>query len=34
MQIASDAKLAKIIWKCLQFKQQHNPDHTRELFTS
>lgn len=34
MQIASDAKLAKIIWKSLQFKQQNNPDHTEELFTS
>lgn len=34
MQIASDAKLAQIIWKSLQFKQQNNPDHTQELFTS
>lgn len=34
MQIASDAKLAKIIWNSLQFNQQSNPDHTQELFTS
>lgn len=34
MQIASNAKLAKIIWKSLQFKQQNNLDHTEELFTS
>lgn len=34
MQIASDAKLAKIIWKSLQVKQQNNPDRTQEQFTS
>lgn len=34
MQIAADAKLKRIISRSLQFKQQNNPGHTQDLFTS
>lgn len=32
MQISSNAKLTKIISRSLQFKQQNNPGHTKDLF--